>query len=180
MSLDNDEEYKKLKGSHKVFIGHILSGKNATESYSLAFPNASRSTAGQHGWKLKDKYKDLLAKWTPIPSVALERVASQTLENLTLMAFADVADMVDKDGKPKALIDIPKPLRMAITEVEIDGDRVKYKVGGKAKALELLAKISRISNDAPQVEITMITEEERQSKLKEIVFNAMRREETED
>lgn len=179
MSLENDEEYRKLKDTHKRFISHLLSGKNATESYSLVFPNASRATAGQHGWKLKDKYKELIAKWTPIPSVALERVASQTLENLTLMAFADVADMVDKDGKPKALSDIPKPLRMAITEVEIDGDRVKYKVGGKAKALELLAKISRITNDQPQVEITMISEEERQSRLKEIVVKALQREEEE-
>lgn len=179
MAIEDDPEWKSIKkNSHKQFISFMLAGKNSTEAYALSFPNASRKTAGQHGHQLKNKYKDILARQAPIPSVALERVASQTLENLTLMAFADVVDMVDEHGKPRALQDIPKPLRMAITEVEIDGERVKYKVGGKAKAIEILARIARLTENDPKIEITMITEEERQSKLREIVINAMRREDS--
>ena len=181
MSLHDDPEWRAIKkDTHKQFIQNILLGKSATEAYALSFPNSNRSTAAQKGHQLKNKYSDLIARQSYIPSIAIERVANKTLENLMLLAFADIGDMVDANGVPKPIHDIPKPLRMAITEVEIDGDRVKYKVTGRTKALELLAKITKIDNPQPQIEINMISEEERKQKLMQILTVAANRTATND
>lgn len=176
MAIEDEEEFILAKKPHKLFMLNILKGMNATEAYSQAFPKAKRSTAATHGWILKKKYEGLLSRHILINSTQLERLANETLANLVLMAFADVGDIVDELGKARALKDIPKPLRMTITEIEMDNNKVKYKMTGKLKALELLTKIVRLSNDAPQTEINIISDEERKQKIKEIIYNATNRE----
>jgi hypothetical protein len=175
MALEDDEEYQNLKPNHQAFVYNILTGKNATDSYALAFPKANRKTAGVKGSVLKEKFSDMLHRHAPINLDKIDKVANQTLHNLTLMAFADIGDIVDSDGRPKALHKMPKPLRMAITEVEVEGEKIKYKIGGKTKAMEILAKIAKLHNDVPEINVSIITEEERESRLKEIVVKAMSR-----
>jgi len=175
MALEDDEEYQNLKPVHQAFVHGILTGKNATDAYSLAFPKANRKTAGVKGSVLKAKFADLIERNAPINLDKIDKVANATLNNLTLMAFADLKDMVDESGIPKKLHKMPKSLRMAITEVEVEGEKIKYKIGGKTKAMELLAKIAKLHVEQPQIDISIITEEERDSKIKEIVVNAMSR-----
>mgnify|MGYP006275890811 CR=1 FL=1 len=180
MSIENDPDWIKIKvEGHKKFINAFLAGKNATEAYQSAYPNASRRTSNEKGYRLKERYKELIERQTYIPSVALERVASRTLENLTQMAFADPAEMLDRNGNPRNLKDIPKALRMAITEVEIDKKGMRFKLGGRTQALQLLAKIAKIDRDEPETQIAIITQEEKNAQLRDILVGAMRREKSE-
>ena len=121
MSLEDDPDYKKIKlESHKAFILNMMKGNSATESYSLAFPDAKRTTAGVKGSKLKRKYGDIIERNAPINMDRIERVANQTLHNLTLMAFADAGEIVDRDGNPKPLHSLSKGMRMAFDKVYRD------------------------------------------------------------
>ena len=176
MALEDDKEWKAIKReTHKVFLSNLLRGKTATESYQIAFPTANKVQAGKKGYELKKRYELLLERHAPIPPLALESVANKTLENLSIMAFADVGELTDSNGKPLPLKEIPAGLRMAITEVEISGKRVKYKIGGKVKALEILSRVARLHEDKTEINISLITEEERDNKIKEIVVRAMDR-----
>ena len=47
-----EEQPKKLKASHKVFVDEYLLSFNATEAYSRAYPSAKRTTAGANGHEL--------------------------------------------------------------------------------------------------------------------------------
>jgi hypothetical protein len=154
-----------------------MKGHSATESYALAFPKANRRTAGTKGHKLKVQYAEIIERNAPINPDKIENVANQTLHNLTLMAFADLGAMVGADGMPLPLHKVPKEIRMAITEVEIEGQKLKYKIGGKLKALEVLSKIARLHTPETEININLINEEERDNKIKEIVVRAMSREE---
>lgn len=175
MKLEDDEEYINAKPQHQVFIHNLLKGNTLTKAYQLAYPTANERTAATKGCQLKKKFSGLLDRVQMINEETLEKVSNQTLHNLTLMAFADLGEIVEKNGTPKPLYKIPRHIRMAITEVEIEGKRVKYKVGGKLKALEILSKIARLQNDNNEINISLITEEERNSKIREIVVNAMNR-----
>ena len=171
MSLSDDPDFKKIKvEGYKQFLTNLLAGHNGIKSYQMAYPNASPKTAGVKATQLKKKYGHILERNAPINPDTIEDVANETLHNLKLMAFADIGKMVDKEGVPLPLQKIPKEIRMAITEIEVEGNKLKYKVGGKLKALEVLAKIARLHQpETASVNIELITEEERNSRLKEIV-----------
>ena len=177
MALEDDEEYKALKrDAHKLFLSNLMRGKNATEAYKLSFPDAAHSTAQQKGHTLKKKYAHILERHLQLPLEALKDVQKATLDNLALMAFADVGGLVDEENNAIPLKALPQPLRMAITEIEIERGRVRYKLSGKVKALEMLSRITRLDEPQPAVSIGVITTEERDAKIKEILVNALKRE----
>jgi len=175
MKLEDDEEYINAKPQHQVFLHSLLKGNTLTKAYQTAYPHASEKTAATKGCALGKKYDALLRRVHLLHEDTIEKVSNQTLHNLTLMAFADLGSIVEANGTPKPLNKIPRHIRMAITEVEIEGKRVKYKVGGKLKALEILSRIARLQNDNNEINISLITEEERNTKIKEIVINALKR-----
>lgn len=177
MALEDDEDYKKIKSErHKNFIVNVLKGHNSTTAYRMAYPHQKASMALSHSSNLRKKYGHIIERNAPLDSVKLERVASLTLHHLQQMAFADLGEMIDSKGEVKPVHLIPKPLRMAITEVEVDGGKIKYKLGGKMKALEVLSKVARLHSEVPEINISLITEEERDRQIKEIVVGALARE----
>ena len=99
-SIEDDPEYKAAKESHKQFITHVLNGKNNTEAYAAAYPNASYAVCGSKGAVLKKKYEPLLNRYLPLTPEMINKISDETIGNLTLMAFADVSEMFDKHGKP--------------------------------------------------------------------------------
>lgn len=171
------EEFDKLKPSHQEFITHILEGKNATESYALAFPNANRKTSGVKGHKLKNQYSHIISSKTRVNPDMIKEIAEETIANLTLMAFADTSLMFDKKGMLKPLSSIPKEIRMSITEIEVKGKKVSYKIGGKLKALEILAKVVKLTDQQPEISISIMTEQEKNDRIKEILVKAIGRDE---
>mgnify|MGYP003352953318 CR=1 FL=1 len=163
MSLSDDPDFKKIKvEGYRQFLTNLLAGHNGIKSYQMAYPNASYRAAGVKATQLKKKYGHILERNAPLNPDKIEDVANETLHNLSLMAFADIGKMVDKEGVPLPLQQIPREVRMAITEIEVEGGRLKYRVGGKLKALEILAKIARLHQpETASVNIELISEEER-------------------
>jgi hypothetical protein len=98
----------------------------------------------------------------------IEDAAAKTTENLMAMAFSDVGQVVDDVGRPRKIRDLPEPLRKAITDIEVEGDSIRYKLGGKLKALEILGKMSNLIKE-PSVNLNFISEEERNKKILEIL-----------
>jgi hypothetical protein len=176
--IEEDPEYKNLKPLHKQFITLVLNGKSITDAYAELYPNAStRKIAGCKGSTLAKKYAPLIDRYKPLTSEAIKQIGEQTISNLTLMAFADLQDMFSKDGKLLPIKKMPIGIRMGITEVEVKGNKVSYKMGGKVKALEILAKVARLTDNVPEVSITIMTEEEKENKIREILVKAVGRDE---
>ena len=175
MSIEKDPEYIALPETHKKFINNLYQGQSATEAYKGAFPNASRATAATRGGNLKKKYEPLFQKHALVPSIALERIASKTLENLQAMAFADPKDMM-RGKSLKPISEMPEALRMAISEVQVDGDKMSFKLGGRIKALEILARMCNMGNEGQEVAVKIMTDEEKIGKLRELVVAVRKRE----
>ena len=173
--IETDPEYKKAKDTHKQFITLVLNGKSYTDAYSQVFPNASHNVAGSKGSILAKKYAPLMNRYMPLTPEDIKQIGEETIGNLTLMAFADLQDMFGKDGKLLPVKKMPKAIRMGITEVEVKGSKVSYKMGGKLKALEILAKVARLTETQPEISITIMTEEEKENRIREILVQAVRR-----
>jgi len=174
--LEADEDYKKLTNIQKKFVSNVINGFNYTEAYMQAGSKTNRRAAAVKGSELAISCRELIERHIFIPNTSIEKMADKTLGNLAAIAFADPAEIIDnKTGKPKALKDMPLNLRLAITEIEIEGDVVKYKFGGKTKSLEMLAKIGKLFNDQQNVQVAIITEEDRDNKIREILISAANR-----
>lgn len=174
-SLEDDPQFKELKDQHKQFIRYLLEGRSAVDSYSLCYPKAGYNTAAAKGHELKHKpvVQELLRKNDYEGSHIIRDTANATVENLRAMAFADLGDIFKPDGTLKPIRSLPKALRISITEIEVEGDKVKWKLGGKTKALELLSKITKIAAEpTTQVEVNIISEEERDRAINEILIKA--------
>jgi hypothetical protein len=175
-SISEDPEYDNLRDTHKIFITNVLAGKTYTDAYALAYPNASLQTARSKSSAMYKRFKDLIERHTPLSPDVIHVIAEQTIQNLKAMAFADVSEMINKNtGKPLPLHRMPKPLRMGITEISVKGDKYTYVIGGKLKAMELLAKITKL-DEAPKTEVNItISEEEKENRIKEILVSALGR-----
>jgi hypothetical protein len=181
MSISDDPEYDNLKDAHKIFINNVLGGKTYTESYALAYPDASLQTARSKSSNMYRKFRDLIERHTALTPDLVHVIAEQTIQNLKAMAFADVSEMINKtNGKPLPLHRMPKSIRMGITEMSVRGDKYTYVIGGKLKAMELLAKITKL-DEAPKTEVNItITQEEKEKRIREILVQAAGREEIND
>lgn len=178
LTIADDPEYKAIKlETHKQFLRNIMQGYNPTEAYLRAFPNATnRKKAGQSAYKLKERYADLLNRNLPLDQVAIARVANRTLQNLENMAFADVGELLDADGKPLPLKQVPPHIRMAISKIKIGPEGVEYELAGKVKSLEVLSRVARIDGKNTNINIAHINVEDRDARLAEILVRAQARE----
>lgn len=169
-------QYLKLNPEQQIFTSGVISGLTLQEAYHAAYPQAGPKTVASKAYKLiknenvaycvREAKRDLAA--------GLEATQIATIESIKEMAFADPQEFMKVDGTPRKLKDVPKELRACITEVEFDGDKVKYKLTGKLKALELLAKMCRLTeSQSTQVQVNIMTENERDDKIKEILVKAI-------
>ena len=179
--MEEDVEYQALTDKHKLFIANVLAGKTYTQSYADVYPDANRKTAGTKGCTLYNKYKNLIERHKPVNKELLQVIANETVASLKQIAFADIGLVVDPhSGKPLPLHRIPREVRMGITEIEVRGDRYSYSMGGKIKAMELLAKICRLEEPAQTTVNISISSEEREAKIKEILVRASSRPDDKD
>ncbi len=176
-TIESDPEYQNLKQNHKDFIANVLAGKNYTDSYHLVYPNASRRTSGTKGCGLYNKYKNLIDRHQAVTPQTLSAIANETVANLKAIAFSDPSKIVDSEGKIVPMHRLPQEIKLGITEVSIKGDVVKYKMDGKLKAMELLARICKLDEGSQTTVNIAISESERENKIKEILVRALGREE---
>ena len=158
-----------IPDSHKQFINNVIAGHGPTEAYQLAFPTASKATAKGKSSVLKKRYAYLITNRLGF-NQSLDQVTNKTIENLFLVAFADVGMAFDPaTGKPLPIPALPRGLRMAITEFEVRGNTTKYKLDGRVRALEILSKAANLHSDAPKIQINVMREEDRDRQVAEII-----------
>lgn len=178
MALEDNPDFRVLPDKDKKFIYHLLKGRTAKEAYKLTHPTATKRSCETKGSQLRQKYKHFVEESLSQGGL-LEGVNKRVVENLVAMAFADTGELLDEQGRPRSLKDIPPNLRRCITEFEIDGEHIRYKLTGKLKSLETLAKITRLTENSPAVQVEVITESQRDAKLDSILVNALKREQLE-
>jgi hypothetical protein len=176
MALRDDPEFLAIPQKHQELVALLVDGITPTVAYGRLYPNASHSSCKKKGSHYNIKYKNIILRNSPMQFVDIKKIADQTLKNLTLMAFADVGEIFDGYGKVRTIKEMPKELRMCVTEIEVEGDRVKYKLNGKMEAVKCLAKISRLAPETTAIQVNLISEEEKAKRIQEILITALQRE----
>jgi predicted deacylase len=130
---------------------YVESGIGA-HAYRLAGYGGNSKYAGQHASsKLTlDKItrriveiRDEVTSENKRRLAAINVKAEHILAELGGMGFVDPLELFDKDGKPRALKDIPRRTRAAIKKMSVDKHgTVHIELTDKVRALELLAKIN--------------------------------------
>lgn len=110
--------------------------------------------------------------------------AQQVLLELAYVAQSDVRNLVDDDGKPKALPDLDTATARAVQSVEIvrrlgpkDENGInqeewlyKYKFWDKLQALDKLAKHLGILADRPEIDPLTLSDQERKREMRRMIL----------
>lgn len=110
----------------------------------------------------------------------LQIAAGLTLETLKNIAFFDPAELLDENNQLLPLSEMSPAARKAITDISIGKNGiVNIRMTGRMKALEQLAKITRLYEDTVLIKSeSPMTEEEKANKLAALLKKAKERAET--
>ena len=131
---------RKLTPKQQRFVEEYLIDLNATQAAIRA--GYSPQTASEQSARLLGN----VSVKSAIDRALAERSrrtginAALVLEELALLARADMADCVNPDGSVKSLHVMSPEARRAIAEYRIQGDKATIKLHDKARALNLLAQ----------------------------------------
>lgn len=131
---------RELTPKQQRFVEEYLIDLNATQAAIRA--GFSPRTANEQGVRLlaNISIKSAIDRALAERSRKTGINAALVLEELALLARADMADCINPDGSLKSLHDMPPEARRAIAEYRIYGDKAIIKLHDKGKALHLLAQ----------------------------------------
>jgi len=140
-----------LTDGQRVFIGRFLIHYNATRAYREAFPEAKLSTAESEGSRLKadPRITQELNRALGQLTARYRHTAERTLDTLALIAFSNIADVFDENGRLIAPKDMPREVAAAIRKLErteikgrdADGNPI---VTGHTMSVELWDKLAAL------------------------------------
>jgi len=179
MSLNNSAIYRSLSDPHKRFVLKIISGFSQAQAYVEVFGNASNMSQpaiykAASRMANTPKIRKILEREREAKSSRLEEAATKTTEALIAMATCDAGDVLDSNGKPRPINQLPEPLRTAVTKIVVSGDNYTYELGGKLKSMELLGKMTNLWKENQPV-LMPISIAERDEKLIDIFTKALER-----
>jgi phage terminase small subunit len=153
-----------LTPKQKLFVAFYLKDKNATRAAKAA--GFSHKTAEQAGSRLLSNVEVHTAVEVGLRK-HLEKAdleAGDVIKELRRLAFVNVREAYDKDGKFLPIHKMPEDVQRAISNIEHDevtnevGEEVttthstkKIKLNDKVRSLEILAKYFKLFSDAPPV-----------------------------
>jgi phage terminase small subunit len=140
----------------RLFVSRYLVHFNATRAYREAYPEASLATADTEGPRLtKDpRISSEIARGERALRSRYKRSAEKTLDEIALVAFGNVADLLDENGDLKAFKDLPRHVSAMVAsferaelkatdpstgETRVIGHTHKVRMHSKLDALKLLA-----------------------------------------
>ncbi len=147
-----------LNDKQKRFCEEYIVDLNGTHAYQRAFPGVTENSARAAAARLLASVSaqayvaELQAKRSQRTEITQDRV----LKELAAMAFIDITDAFEVDGRLKKLTDIPENVRRAISGIEVSeitvegfkiGETKKIKVIEKTKSLELIGRHLKMFTD---------------------------------
>lgn len=141
---------KKLTPKQERFVEEYLTDLNATQAAIRA--GYSKKTAGWIGPQLigKSHISDAISARRDALSKKINVTHERILTEMARLAFFDIRNMMDDEGKPIPIYKLSDDAAAAINGIDIVtvgntevgiGQIMKYKIPDKNKALENLAKI---------------------------------------
>lgn len=147
----------------KIFVeAYLANGHNASQAAIAAGTGGKQPRA--EGWKLLQDpaVKRLLAERAKqVAKLAEMNTASWAVE-LRAVAFSNVGDLFDAEGKLIPLTRLPRHVQAALSSVKVtnDGSVLEYKFWDKAAALNIMARHLGLfeRDNAQQSDITVRVE----------------------
>jgi phage terminase small subunit len=138
----------------RAFVSEYLKHFNAGQAYREA--GGTGKNADQNAYQLlqKDSVKKLLAQGMTRIEKSGEVTARRILDECMRIAFVDVTEAFDEEGRLKPLSELPLDIRKAISGIDIETRSIgetmeettvkKLRFWSKDKHLELLGKYLKI------------------------------------
>lgn len=156
----------KHEGREEIFIRQYLVHFNAARAAREAGFSEERTASYNEGARLLriPRVVDKIKAAMKVRLDSLDATGERILQELKSIAFAQLADCFDEDGKMLSVHDMPPECRAALNTVETDeifagrgekriqiGKMRKVKMTDKLRALELLGKYRHLFSDHLEV-----------------------------
>jgi phage terminase small subunit len=135
-----------LTQQQERFAQEVASGKSQAEAYRIAYPRSAQwkqSTVHQKASTLMANGR-VLERASALQRSAAEKSvlsAERTLNEVAMIAYADISGIVNSDGSFKRLHELGAETRAAVSSFKIDKDGViEYRFWNKSDALEKAMK----------------------------------------
>lgn len=158
-----------LTDKHQVFADAYLVDpeRNAARAYKVAHPRASAATAETNGPRLlkNPNVAAYLARHTRAATEQTGVTVERIMREIACVALSDPAAVLDEDGRPLKMRDMPDDVRRAIASYEVreyfddsDGEKpkrvrvTKVRFWDKNRGLELAGKHLKMFTDRMETE----------------------------
>jgi phage terminase small subunit len=131
-------ESKPLTPAEVVFVDEYLIDLNATQAYRRAFPGCTYWTAATEGCRFLKK-PNIRREVQAAKKARAQRTgitADRVLKELARIAFSDVFDLFDADGKVAPARNIPLDSRRAISGVKVRKEKTATRTNGRTTVTE--------------------------------------------
>lgn len=136
-------ESKPLTPAEVVFVDEYLIDLNATQAYRRAYPACTYMTAQTEGNRFLRK-PHIAREIKAAKKARAERTritADRVLKELARIAFSDVFDLFDADGKLAPARNIPLDARRAISGVKVRKEKTSTRKDGHTTVTESEAEV---------------------------------------
>lgn len=132
------------KERHALFVSAIVRGENQTQAYVAA--GYSKKCAAQGASRLRDDpaiERAIRHERARLRMITPDLTPERLLQELGCIAYGDVGQLVNETGEFVPVHEMDEPTRRALASIEVDRKKntVKYRLGDKRAAVELIAKI---------------------------------------
>ena len=137
-----------LSERHALFVDEYFKNEMNAQAAALAAGYADKSAKQQayHLLKRPDVLAHIQARVKETHSKNILD-AEKVIEQLSDMAQVDPADLYDKQGRLLNIHDMPKAVRMCISEIKEGQFGRSVKLEGRQKAIELVGKHLKLWSD---------------------------------
>lgn len=173
-----------LSVRERDFVDHYIRFKNKAAAAKAAGYHTDRGEFGfaQIGYLIakRPKIKAEIERLLGEQSVKLQLTADRVLEELMLIAFADIGTAFDESGNLLDPPQMPEEIRRVISSIDQESDKqgnpkTKLKTWSKIEALGLLGKHLKLFTDLIEAKIEGLSDEERKARIAAILGAAKKR-----
>lgn len=150
-------EHVKLNDKQRLFCEEYIKDKNAVQA-AIRAGYSERSIAVQSVNLMRNELiKERISELQDRVSVRNDVTVDKIIRELSRLAFTDISQLFDDEGKLKDIKNLPDDLKRAISSIEVIENKQnkdiyvkKIRLWDKVKAIEMLAKHLDIFRDKEQ------------------------------
>lgn len=155
-----EKKDKKLTDQEKIFCRKFVTHFNQSKAYVEAKYSKTGANANASRLIARDSIRNEIDRLLKRTTDKLDLTAERVLKEIEKLAFSNIKNLYDKDGKIIPVHKMPDNISVAIQEVVEDNIgkatvRRKYKLSDKKANLEMLGRYFNLFTDSLKVDVDL-------------------------